>query len=74
MGHAVIGEEDVPLLARQRRPEGVGRVDPLERRLEAAAPQLAHQQQRVVLGVLDDQDSQWSMHIRAFGALAVPGS
>ena len=62
MGHAVIGEEDVPLLARQRRPQGVGGVDPLERGLEAAAPQLAHQQQGVVLGVLDDQDVERHSH------------
>jgi len=62
MGHAVIGEDDVPFLVRQRRPEGLRGVHPLERWLEAAAPQLAHEQQRVVLGILDDQDAERNAH------------
>src|SRR3546814_9728187 len=55
-GHRVIAEDDVPGLALQRVFEGVRRGGTPALRVIAAAPQLAEQQSRVVLRVLDEED------------------
>jgi len=51
----VIADDQIPALALERGQHGRGGVDPLERRLVPPALELAHEQQRVLLGVLDKQ-------------------
>ncbi len=51
--HGVIADHDVPLLAVESGAHCGGRLHSLDERLEAAARELADDQQRVVLGILD---------------------
>ena len=60
--HGEIGEHDVPILLLEGGTHGGGGINPLKRWIETAAPKLIDQQQRVVFGVLDDQDAERLTH------------
>ena len=54
--HREIRDHHVPRLPTQRGGQPGCRLDALPGWIEASPPQLAHQQRRVVVGILDDQD------------------
>ncbi len=62
--HAVIADDQIPALALEGGQHGRGVVDPLERRLVPPALELAHEQQRVLLGVFDKQHAERQAHGR----------
>ena len=57
-GQRIVGDHQIPRLACQGRRHGRGSFHPFEADLVAGAAQLAESQQRVVLGVFDNQKTE----------------
>ena len=65
--HPEITDDDVPDFAIQGGLYGLGRVYPLGPQLIARPRQFTRNEQRVVLGILDQEEAQRTVHVRASG-------
>src|SRR5829696_1405933 len=70
--HGMVGDDEIPTASIERGLHGRRGVDPLPVRVVPTPAQHPHQEQGVVFGVLDEQDSELHTHSGTSSAQATP--